>query len=121
MMPSNTAFAHLSRAQPRPLTSTGFRSSRDEGSDLVTGWVRRPGANRALLATASAACRRSGSRSLTTTPPEFAVPDVVDSPVTSKPPSGRAVRWLLEHRVSPPGPEATEDHAKPQAWWKVMC
>jgi hypothetical protein len=41
--------------------------------------------------------------------------------VTSKPPSGRAVRWLLEHRVSPPGPEAAEDHTKPQAWWKVMC
>ncbi|MEV6873041.1 hypothetical protein [Amycolatopsis sp. NPDC051128] len=35
------------------------------------------------------------------TTPEFAVPDVVDSPVTSKPPSGRAVRWLLEHRVAP--------------------
>jgi hypothetical protein len=55
------------------------------------------------------------------TAPEFEVPAVVESPVTPKPPSGRAVRWLLEHRVSPAGPEAAEDHAKPQAWWKVMC
>ncbi|MFJ1767470.1 amino acid transporter [Amycolatopsis sp. NPDC088138] len=55
------------------------------------------------------------------TAPEFVVPAVVDSPVQAKPPSGRAVRWLLEHRVSPAGPEAAEDHATPQAWWKVMC
>ncbi|HEU5473585.1 MAG TPA: amino acid transporter, partial [Actinophytocola sp.] len=32
------------------------------------------------------------------------------------------VRWLLKHRVQPViGPESPEDHAKPQAWWKVMC
>jgi hypothetical protein len=30
-------------------------------------------------------------------------------------------RWLLEHRVQPVGPQADEAHAKPQAWWKVMC
>ncbi|MEV7134249.1 amino acid transporter [Arthrobacter sp. NPDC093128] len=32
------------------------------------------------------------------------------------------VRWLLKHRVQPViGPESPEDHARPQAWWKVMC
>ena len=32
------------------------------------------------------------------------------------------VRWLLKHRVQPViGPESPEDHAPPQAWWKVMC
>ena len=30
-------------------------------------------------------------------------------------------RWLLQHRVQPVGPEAGEEHAPPQAWWKVMC
>jgi hypothetical protein len=29
---------------------------------------------------------------------------------------------LLQHRVQQPvGPEADEAHARPQAWWKVMC
>jgi hypothetical protein len=27
----------------------------------------------------------------------------------------------MAHRVQPVGPEAGEGHAKPQAWWKVMC
>ncbi|WP_411709902.1 amino acid transporter [Arthrobacter sp. B10-11] len=32
------------------------------------------------------------------------------------------VRWLLKHQVQPViGPESPEDHAPPQAWWKVMC
>lgn len=32
------------------------------------------------------------------------------------------VQWLLKHRVQPViGPESPEDHARPQAWWKVMC
>jgi hypothetical protein len=31
-------------------------------------------------------------------------------------------RWLLKHQVHPViGPESPEDHATPQAWWKVMC
>ncbi|KQR63577.1 amino acid transporter [Arthrobacter sp. Leaf337] len=31
-------------------------------------------------------------------------------------------RWLLKHQVQPViGPESPEDHAAPQAWWKVMC
>src|SRR4051794_21429824 len=29
--------------------------------------------------------------------------------------------WLLANRVQPVGPEAGEEHAEPQAWWKVMC
>src|SRR3954453_13545195 len=28
---------------------------------------------------------------------------------------------LLANRVQPVGPEAGEEHAEPQAWWKVMC
>ncbi|HET9138655.1 amino acid transporter, partial [Actinophytocola sp.] len=53
---------------------------------------------------------------------ELAVPAVVDSPARRTPPAGTVGRWLLEHRVAPVvGPEADEAHAKPHAWWKVMC
>lgn len=53
--------------------------------------------------------------------PELAIPASVDTPTPSRPPRGGLARWLLEHRVAPVGPEADEAHAKPQAWWKVMC
>ncbi|WIV62288.1 amino acid transporter [Amycolatopsis nalaikhensis] len=53
--------------------------------------------------------------------PETSVPASVDSPVPPKPPASGLTRWLLEHRVAPVGPEAGEQHTKPQAWWKVMC
>ena len=33
----------------------------------------------------------------------------------------RFTAWLMANRVQPVGPEAGEGHAKPQAWWKVMC
>src|SRR5215213_9284007 len=36
-------------------------------------------------------------------------------------PGSRLRRWLLANRVQPVGPEAGEEHAEPQAWWKVMC
>src|SRR6476620_9920294 len=37
-------------------------------------------------------------------------------------PSRRLRRWLMAHQVHPVvGPEAGEEHAEPQAWWKVMC
>jgi amino acid transporter len=62
----------------------------------------------------------SGGDALSTAP-EFVVPASVESPVKAKPPGSAAARWLLEHRVAPVGPESGEDHAKPQAWWKVMC
>ncbi len=52
---------------------------------------------------------------------EYAVPAVVDSPAPQPAPSGMVARWLLQHRVQPVGPETEEGHAKPQAWWKVMC
>src|SRR5215204_702884 len=33
-----------------------------------------------------------------------------------------ARRWLMANRVQPVvGPEADEEHAEPQSWWKVMC
>src|SRR4051795_1017478 len=36
--------------------------------------------------------------------------------------AGRGLRrWLLANGVQPVGPEAGEEHAEPQAWWKVMC
>ena len=49
------------------------------------------------------------------------MPAQVPSPATQNEPSSPATRWLLEHRVQPVGPESREEHAKPQAWWKVMC
>ncbi|MFC4005848.1 amino acid transporter [Nonomuraea purpurea] len=52
---------------------------------------------------------------------ELSVPAVVESPNRQKPPSRGVPRWLLQHRVQPVGPETAEGHAKPQAWWKVMC
>jgi hypothetical protein len=52
---------------------------------------------------------------------ELAVPESMHSPVRPKEPSNGLVRWLLQHRVSVPGPEADEAHARPQTWWKVMC
>jgi hypothetical protein len=52
---------------------------------------------------------------------ELAVPASMDSPVRPTEPSNGLVRWLLQHRVSVPGPETDEAHARPQAWWKVMC
>jgi amino acid transporter len=56
-----------------------------------------------------------------TTAPELAVSKRVDSPVRPKTPRSGLGRWLLEHRVAPVGPASHEAHAKPQAWWKVMC
>ncbi|MEU4763110.1 amino acid transporter [Actinosynnema sp. NPDC023794] len=57
---------------------------------------------------------------MTDTPP-FAVPARVDSPVRPAAPSSRLGRWLLEHRVQPVGPAGSGQHARPTAWWKVMC
>jgi amino acid transporter len=57
---------------------------------------------------------------MTDTPPSV-VPARVDSPVRPATPSSRLGRWLLEHRVQPVGPAGSEHHAKPEAWWKVMC
>lgn len=52
---------------------------------------------------------------------EFIVPATVPSPARPHPPGSRLSRWLLEHQVQPVGPESAENHAEPQAWWKVMC
>jgi hypothetical protein len=53
--------------------------------------------------------------------PEFVLPERVGSPVPSAAPTNGLGRWLQQHRVQPAGPEADESHAKPSAWWKVMC
>jgi amino acid transporter len=39
----------------------------------------------------------------------------------SPPREGRLASWLMANRVQPVGPETSEEHAKPHAWWKVMC
>ena len=59
--------------------------------------------------------RRMSTRS------ELRVPQRVDTPLRAAEPTGTLSRWLLEHRVQPAGPEADENHAKPHAWWNVMC
>jgi hypothetical protein len=53
--------------------------------------------------------------------PELAVPAQVEGPTRPTGPRSRLGRWLLAHRVQPVGPETSETHAQPQAWWKVMC
>ncbi|MEJ8642067.1 amino acid transporter [Streptomyces sp. MS1.HAVA.3] len=52
---------------------------------------------------------------------EPVMPEAVDSPALRDQPSGALAQWLLRHRVQPVGPAAGEGHAKPHAWWKVMC
>ncbi|MBP2479182.1 amino acid transporter [Crossiella equi] len=52
---------------------------------------------------------------------EPVVPARMDSPVPPRPPRSKVGRWLMARRVAPVGPETDEAHAKPQAWWKVMC
>jgi len=55
------------------------------------------------------------------TGPEYAIPRSVDRPGPTAP-AHRGLRgWLLANRVQPVGPEASESHSSPQAWWKVMC
>ncbi|MET9949972.1 amino acid transporter [Streptomyces sp. NPDC006339] len=54
-------------------------------------------------------------------PGEQAVPEVVDSPTLRAQPTGALARWMLRHQVQPVGPAAGEAHARPHAWWKVMC
>ncbi|MGL5829715.1 MAG: amino acid transporter, partial [Angustibacter sp.] len=48
-------------------------------------------------------------------------PAQVDALAKPNEPQGAIAEWMLRHRVSPVGPEATEAHARPQSWWKVMC
>ncbi|MGI5214399.1 amino acid transporter [Plantactinospora sp. CA-290183] len=52
---------------------------------------------------------------------DLAVPAVVDSPARRPQPVGPLARWLLRHQVQPVGPATGEAHARPHAWWKVMC
>ncbi|GAA2703245.1 amino acid transporter [Actinoplanes palleronii] len=52
---------------------------------------------------------------------EYALPAVVGSPARQEQAGGGLARWLLRHQVQPSGPAAGESHAKPHAWWKVMC
>ena len=53
--------------------------------------------------------------------PQYAIDARVELHERQSRQSSPLSRWLLEHRVQPVGPEADEGHAKPQAWWKVMC
>jgi hypothetical protein len=49
------------------------------------------------------------------------VPATVDRPGKPSAAHGGVPAWLLRHQVQPVGPETSEGHAPPQAWWKVMC
>lgn len=49
------------------------------------------------------------------------IPAVVPAPAPRAPSASPLVRWLLEHRVPPVGPQSAEEHTTPHAWWKVMC
>jgi len=50
------------------------------------------------------------------------IPAEVSRPAPETDSGNSLVRWLLKHQVQPViGPESPEDHAPPQAWWKVMC
>jgi len=51
----------------------------------------------------------------------FAIPSEVKLATKRGTAESGLASWLLEHRVQPVGPEASEDHARPQPWWKVMC
>ena len=53
--------------------------------------------------------------------PPLVMPEYVEVHGQSATPNSPLGRWLLRHRVAPVGPETDEAHAKPQAWWKVMC
>ena len=52
---------------------------------------------------------------------QFSIPERVPNPEPQTEPGSALIRWLLEHRVQPVGPEATEDVRSQQSWWKVMC
>src|SRR5690349_9465298 len=49
------------------------------------------------------------------------IPARVPNPKHQTEPTSAVVRWLLEHRVHPVGPEAAEDERTQQSWWKIMC
>ncbi|MEV8507667.1 amino acid transporter [Actinoplanes sp. NPDC051475] len=52
---------------------------------------------------------------------EINVPASVNSPAPTPAPRHRVTRWLLANRVQPVGPEAAENEAHQQPWWKVMA
>ncbi|WP_433003428.1 amino acid transporter [Kribbella sp. CA-294648] len=54
-------------------------------------------------------------------PDEYVVPATVKGPQEESAGGRGLTGWLLQHQVQPVGPEASEGHAPPQAWWKVMC
>jgi hypothetical protein len=57
-----------------------------------------------------------------TAPAQFSLPATLPTPQRETGSGHPLVRWLLQHQVNQPvGPEAAEDHASPQSWWKVMC
>ncbi|WP_427004746.1 amino acid transporter [Pseudarthrobacter sp. H2] len=52
----------------------------------------------------------------------YAIPAEIRRPPPDTARNTGLARWLLKDRVQPVvGPESAEEHASPQAWWKVMC
>ena len=55
-------------------------------------------------------------------PARYTMPASVPGPARKAQGHSPFARWLLEMRVQQPvGPEAPEEHAGQQSWWKVMC
>lgn len=55
------------------------------------------------------------------TSPRTHIPRRVPSPAHPSAPRSPVVRWLLRHQAPPVGPHTADVHARPHAWWKVMC
>ena len=52
----------------------------------------------------------------------YTIPAEIKRPPPDTGRSSGLAGWLLKDRVQPVvGPESAEEHASPQAWWKVMC
>ncbi len=60
-------------------------------------------------------------RTMTKKPTDYVLPAQVSLQPAGGAAPGPLARWLLANRVAPVGPETEEAHAKPNAWWKVMC
>ncbi|HEV7167187.1 MAG TPA: amino acid transporter [Micrococcaceae bacterium] len=58
---------------------------------------------------------------MTKKPTDYVLPAQVSLQPAGGAAPGPLARWLLANRVAPVGPETEEAHAKPNAWWKVMC
>jgi len=100
-------------------------------AEAVTLAAYRPGPPRDGLARGHATMRKAAVRSegggsercaSMSSEPNLRVSSRTHSLPHAVLPFGGVRRWLMANRVQPVvRPEADEEHAAPQAWWKVMC